>query len=114
MSHCGLAIYIQFFLKGYLIRQKKEELWKLKLIFHHAKIIIFFQKSAKKETKILQEIIILTLGTNLKFQHKPRICIIFPKSSYKNRPIIILSQGPKSLQLLLYSMMNLNTISLPW
>jgi hypothetical protein len=90
MSHCGLAIYIKIFLKkGIFIRQKKEELWKLKLIFHHAKIIIFFQKSSKKETKILQEIIIITLGTNLKFQHKPRRSIIFPKSSYKNRPIII-------------------------
>ncbi len=43
---------------------------------------------------------IATVGTN----------IIFQKSSQKNRSI---RQGPKSLKLL-YSIMNLNTISLPW
>ncbi len=37
---------------------------------------------------------------------------MFQKSSDKNRPIII-TQGPKFLELL-YSIMNLNTISLPW
>jgi hypothetical protein len=31
-SHCGLAIYIKKYLKA------KEELWKLKYPFHHAKI----------------------------------------------------------------------------
>ncbi len=36
--------------------------------------------------------------------------IIFKKSSYKTRPI---TQGLKSIKLL-YSIMNLNTISLPW
>ncbi len=46
--------------------------------------------------------------TNLKIQHKPNI--IFQKSSYKNIPI---TEVPKSLKLL-YSIMNLNTISLPW
>jgi len=36
--------------------------------------------------------------------------IIFQKSSYKNRPI---TWRPKTIKLL-YSIMNLNTISLPW
>jgi hypothetical protein len=34
MSHCGLAIYNKKDLKA-----KEEELWKLKYLFHHAKII---------------------------------------------------------------------------
>ncbi len=45
--------------------------------------------------------------TNLKFQHKPKISS-FKNPHIKNRPI-----NPKSLELI-YSMMNLNTISLPW
>jgi hypothetical protein len=40
-----------------------------------------------KKPKSLQDII--TLITNLKFQHNPKN-IIFQKSSYKNRPIIII------------------------
>jgi hypothetical protein len=44
--------------------------------------------------------------TNLKFQHKPKYHL--QKSLYQNKPIITL--GPKSLKLL-YSIMNVNTIS---
>jgi hypothetical protein len=33
VSHYGIAIYIKMYLKA------KEELWKLKYLFHHAKII---------------------------------------------------------------------------
>jgi hypothetical protein len=40
LSHCGLAIYIKKYLKA------KEELWKLKKLFHHAKI-----QSSKKSSK---------------------------------------------------------------
>ncbi len=52
--------------------------------------------------------------TNFKFQRKSQN-IIFQKSSYKNRPIIIIiiiiiTLGSKSLKLL-YSIMNPNTIS---
>jgi hypothetical protein len=71
-------------------------------IFHHEKY-----KSSKnplKRTKILQDIITIT---NLKFQHKSNNHL--SKSLYKYRPI---TQGPKSHKLL-YSIMNLNTISLP-
>jgi hypothetical protein len=53
VSHCGLAINIK---KYYL--KAKEELWKLKYIFHHAKIIIF-KKNPLKETKILRDVITL-------------------------------------------------------
>jgi hypothetical protein len=70
-------------------------------IFHHTK-----KQSSKhpvKETKILQDIVTTTFKTSQN--------IIFQKSSYKNRPII--TYGPKSIKLL-YSIMNLNTISLPW
>jgi hypothetical protein len=51
-----------------------------------------------KETKILQDIITLELISSFNTSQN----IIFQKSSYKNRPIIIK---------LLYSIMNLNTIS---
>ncbi len=66
---------------------------------------IIFQKSSKRNQN---PSIYYNSITNLKFQHKPNI--IFQNSSYKNRPI---TQGPKSLNLL-YSVMNLHTISLPW
>ncbi len=46
---------------------------------------------------------------NLKFPNTSQN-IIFQESSYKNRPIV--TQGPKSLELQ-YSIMNLNTRSLP-
>jgi len=49
--HYGLAIYIKKYFKA------KEELWKLKYPFHHAKIHLIFQKNPLKETKILQHII---------------------------------------------------------
>jgi hypothetical protein len=62
VSHYGLAIYIKKYLKT------KEELWKTQM-FHHAKIYQS-SKNPLKETKILQGII--TLITNLKFQHKPK------------------------------------------
>ncbi len=83
----------------------KEELWKLKyftMLKHN------LQKNPLKETKILPRY--YNSRTSLKFQHKPKY-IIFQTSLYKNRPIMW--PGPKSLKLL-YSIMNLNTISLPW
>jgi len=54
-------------------------------IFHHAKIKIL-KKSPKRNqnpSRYYNSIIIL------KFQHKPKN-IIFQKSSYKNRPIVII------------------------
>jgi hypothetical protein len=83
----------------------KEELWKLKN-FTMQKYNL--QKNPLKETKTFQNIVTLLLG-NLTFQHKPKY-IIFQKSSYKNRPINL---GPKAFKLL-YSIVNLNTLSLPW
>jgi len=62
-SHCGLAIYITKYLKA------KEELWKLKYFTPCKKYNL--QKILLKKTKILQDIII-TLITNLKFQHNPK------------------------------------------
>jgi hypothetical protein len=85
----ALPFTLFFFKKGIFIRQKKEELWKLKLIFHHAKKYNLLPKILYKKPKSFKRLFIITLGTNLKFQHKPRISTIFPKSSYKNRPIII-------------------------
>jgi hypothetical protein len=54
VSHCGLAISIKKYLKA-----KEEELWKLKYLFHHAKIYPILKKNPLKETKILQDIITL-------------------------------------------------------
>jgi hypothetical protein len=63
VSHCTLAIYIKKYLNA------KEELWKLKYFILQKYNL---QKNPLKETKILQDIII-TLITNLKFQHnKPK------------------------------------------
>jgi hypothetical protein len=97
----GLAIYIKTYLKA------KEELWRLKY-FTIAKNIpnLFFKKSSKRN-QILQDIITLHLISSFNTSQN----IMFQKSSYKNRPII--TYGPKSLKLL-YSIINLNTISLPW
>jgi hypothetical protein len=67
VSRGGLAIYIKKYLKA------KEELWKFKY-FTMQKYNL--QKNPVKEAKILQDVI--TLITNLKFQHEPKI-IIFQK-----------------------------------
>ncbi len=102
MSHCGLvAIYI----KKYLLRQKKN-------CYENSNISpcknIIFKKNPLKETQILQDIItLLQLISSFNTSQN----IIFQKHSYKNKPII--TQGPKSLKLL-YSIMNLKTIFLPW
>ncbi len=74
---------LPFTLKS-ILRQTKDELWKIKYFTMQK---CNFQKNPLKETKILPDIITLCI-TNLKFQHKPKY-IIFQKSSYKNRPIII-------------------------
>jgi len=97
VSHCGLAIYIKKYPTA------KEELWKLKY-FTMQKYNL--QKNPSKRNQILQDIITLKLISSFNTSQN----IIFQKSSYKNRPT---TYGPKSLKLL-YSIMNLNTISLPW
>jgi hypothetical protein len=63
------------------------------------------QKHSSKETKILQNTITLQLISSFNTSQN----ITFQKSSYKNRPI---TKEQKSIKLL-YSIMNLNTISLP-
>ncbi len=73
-------------------------------IFHHAKI----QSSKNPLKKNQNPSKYYDPITNLKFQHKPKYHL--QKSLYQNKPIITL--GPKSLKLL-YSIMNVNTISLP-
>ncbi len=72
-------------------------------IFHHAKYNLQ-EKNPLQETKILQNIITLELISSFNTSQN----IVFQKCSYKNRPVIIIAQGPKSLKLL-YSIMNLNT-----
>ncbi len=50
---------IPFTFQKYLKAKEEEELWKLKYLFHHAKIQSSKEKILlKKETKILQDIII--------------------------------------------------------
>ncbi len=59
-------------------------------IFHHAKKNQKkknLQKNSLKETKILQDIITLQLISSFNTSQN----IIFQKSSYKNRPIIIIT-----------------------
>jgi hypothetical protein len=69
----SLAIYIKKYLKA------KEELWKSKYFTMQKK------KKPLKETKILQDIITLELISSFNTSQN----IIFQKSSYQNRPIII-------------------------
>jgi len=74
-------------------------------IFYNAEKYNLQKKSSKIKIKILLQDIIITLITNnLKFQHKPKYQIIFQKASYQNRPHIIVTSGPKSLKLLLYTL----------
>ncbi len=78
-------------------------------IFHHAKIKI--KKSSKnhlKETKkILQDII--TLQTYLTFQQNPKFHLF--KNPHIKTDRVLPRGGPKSINPLLYAIMNLNTIS---
>jgi hypothetical protein len=69
------------------ILRQKEDLWKLKY-FTMQKYNLKKKHSQRNQNP--SRLIIITLITNLKFQHKPKY-IIFQKSSYnKNRPIIII------------------------
>jgi hypothetical protein len=65
---------------------------------------IVFKKNPLKETELLQDITTLSLISSFNISQN----IIFQKSMYKNRP----TTWGKSL-LSYYSIMNLNTISLP-
>jgi hypothetical protein len=96
MCHCGFAIYMKEYLKA------KEKLWKFQYFTMQKHI---FKQNPLKETKLLQDIITSSLIPSFNTSH-----IIFQKPSYKNRPT---TWGPKSIKLL-YFIMNLNTISLPW
>jgi hypothetical protein len=75
-------------------------------IFHHAKNIIFKKSSKRNQNPSTYYNSI----TNLKFQQKPKM------SSFKNPHIkadLLLPRDQNPLSYL-YSIMNLNTISLPW
>jgi len=65
VSHHALAIYIKNYLKA------KEELWKLKYLFHHAKIDLIFQKKSCKRNQN-PSTYYNSISTDLKFQHKPK------------------------------------------
>jgi hypothetical protein len=78
-SHCGLAIYIK---KKYL--KAKEELWKFKYFTMEKHNL---QKKSSTRNPNPSRYYYNSI-TNLKFQQKPKH-IIFQKSSYKSRPIII-------------------------
>jgi len=98
VCHFGHAIYMKKYLKA------KKEIWKLQY-FTMQKYNI--QKhNPLKNTKLLQDIIILSLIPSFSTSQN----IILQKSSHKNRPP---TWGPKFVKLL-YSKMNLNTMSLPW
>jgi hypothetical protein len=72
---------LPFTLKSIL--QKKEELWKFKYF-------IFGKKNPPKETKILQDIIMLQLISSFNTSQN----ITFQKSSYKNRPTTFRAKIP--------------------
>jgi hypothetical protein len=84
-------------------------------IFQHAKIyLIFVKKSSNRRNQNPSRCYYNSIRTNLKFQHKPKYHLS-KNPHIKIRPgYYYLVGGPKSLKLLLYSVMNLNTISLLW
>jgi hypothetical protein len=83
--------------------------------------LIYSSQNPLQETKILQDIIINSIVTNLKFQTQAKI------SSFKNPHIkidlllllllllslLLPSRGQNPLSYYIYSIMNLDTISLP-
>jgi hypothetical protein len=75
----GLAVYIKKYLKA------KEELWKSKYFTMQKYNLQKNKKKPLKETKFLQDIITLELISSFNTSQN----IIFQKSSYQNRPIII-------------------------
>jgi hypothetical protein len=79
-----LAIYIKKYLNA------KDELWKLKYFTMQKYINLPKKKSSKKETKIVQDIIRTHSITDLTSFNTSQN-IIFQKSSYKNKPIIIIT-----------------------
>ncbi len=97
VSHCGLVIYIKEYFKA------KEELWKFQYFTMQNYNL---QTNLLKETKLLQDITTLSLISSFNTSQN----IIFQKSLYKNRPTI---WGLKFVKLL-YFIVNLNVISLPW
>jgi hypothetical protein len=79
--------FLPFTLKRYL--SAEEELWKLKYFTMQKYINLQKKKSSKKETKIVQDIIRTHSITDLTSFNTSQN-IIFQKSSYKNKPIIII------------------------
>jgi outer membrane protease len=65
VSHFGLAIYIEKYLKA------KEGIMETQ-IFHHSKKYIIFQKSSKRNQNPSRYYYNYSIIINLKFQHKPR------------------------------------------
>jgi hypothetical protein len=99
VPQCGLAIYIKKYLK------KKKELWKFKY-FTMQKYNLQLKTSKRNQNPSRY----CNSTTNLKFQHKPKL------SSFKNYHIkmdLLLLRGQNPLELV-FSTMNLNTMSLPW
>jgi hypothetical protein len=76
VSHCGLAIYIKKDLKA-----KKEESWKPKYFTMQNIILKKSSKRHQNPSGYYKSV------TNLNFNRSQNI--LFQKSSYKNRPIII-------------------------
>jgi hypothetical protein len=83
--------------------EAKKELWKFQYFTILKKIL---KKNPLKEIELLQDITIVSLIPSFNTSQN----IIFQKSLHKNRPI---TWGPKFVKLL-FSIMNLNTISLRW
>jgi hypothetical protein len=70
---------------------------------------IIFKKSSRRNQNPSRNY--NSMITNLKFQHKPKYHLS-KKNPHIKIDLLLLPRGPKSIKLL-YSVMNLNTISLP-
>ncbi len=99
MAETSSDIQIESQVERYL--DSLPETCKYQGVCHTVAFAVYIKKYLKTKRRIMKT----------QMFHHPCKNRIFQKSSQKNRPIIII-QGPKSLKLL-YSIMNLNTISLP-
>jgi len=82
-------VALPFTLKSIFLKAKEDLLWKLKF-FTIQKYNLLPKKSSKKRNQNPSRYYYNSITNNLKFQHKPKIYIIFQKSSYDKIDLLLL------------------------
>jgi len=83
------TVALPFTLKSIFLKAKEDLLWKLKF-FTIQKYNLLPKKSSKKRNQNPSRYYYNSITNNLKFQHKPKIYIIFQKSSYNKIDLLLL------------------------